>query len=158
VRPCNHAPLICGNLLEQSIEEIWHGEAMNRWRGMVAEQCWHCLELSRCHGGCRAMAMIQGVEKDPLMREPILEKEPEPPEELTLYEGARPLGCYALRAEDFGYVLVRGNRIVPVSAAAKPVLDACDGTMTLLQLRERFGQRALDFVGALIKKGLIELR
>ena len=158
VRPCNHAPLICGNLLEQSIEEIWHGEAMNRWRGMIAEQCWPCLELPRCHGGCRAMAMIQGVEKDPLMREPILEKELELPEELTLYEGARPLGRYALRAEDFGYVLVRGNRIVPVTAAARPVLDACDGTMTLLQLRERFGQEALDFIGSLVKKGLIELR
>ena len=68
VRPCNHAPLICGNLLEQSIEEIWQGAAMNRWRGMIAEQCWHCLELSRCHGGCRAVAMLQGVGKDPLMR------------------------------------------------------------------------------------------
>lgn len=158
VRPCNHAPLICGNLLEQSIEEIWHGEAMSRWRGMIAEQCRHCLELPRCHGGCRAIAMIQGVEKDPLMRSPILEKESEPPEELMLYEGARPLGCYALRAEDFGYVLVRGNRIVPVTAAAKPVLDACDGTTTLLQLRERFGQESLDFVGSLVKKGLVELR
>ena len=49
VRPCNHAPLVCGNLLEQSIEEIWHGEAMNRWRGMIVEQCWLCLEL--CTGG-----------------------------------------------------------------------------------------------------------
>ena len=158
VRPCNHAPLICGNLLEQPIEEIWHGEAMNRWRGMIAEQCWHCLELLRCHGGCRAIAMIQGMNKDPLMQAPILEKEPEPPEELTLYEGARPVGCYALRAEHFGYVLVRGNRLVPVTAAAKPVLDACDGTTTLLQLRERFGQESLDFVGSLVKKGLIELR
>ena len=92
------------------------------------------------------------------MQAPILEKEPEPPEELTLYEGARPVGCYALRAEHFGYVLVRGNRLVPVTAAAKPVLDACDGTMTLLQLRERFGQESLDFVGSLVKKGLVELR
>jgi hypothetical protein len=47
---------------------------------------------------------------------------------------------------------------VPVTAAAKPVLDACDGTTTLLQLRERFGQESLDFVGSLVKKGLVELR
>ena len=105
VRPCNHAPLICGNLLERSIEEIWQGAAMNRWRGMIAEQCWHCQELPRCHGGCRAVAMLQGVEKDPLMRSPILEKDPEPCQELTLYEGARPVGRYVLRAEEFGYVL-----------------------------------------------------
>lgn len=158
VRPCNHAPLICGNLLEQSIEEIWHGEAMRRWREMIAEQCWHCLELSRCHGGCRAVALIQGAEKDSLMRAPILEKEPAPSEELILYEGAHPVGRYALRVEDFGYVLVRGNHIMPVVAAAGPVLDACDGQMSLVQLQERFGQEALDFVGLLARKGLVELR
>jgi radical SAM protein with 4Fe4S-binding SPASM domain len=158
LRPCNHAPLICGNLLEQSIEEIWHGEAMNRWRGMIAEQCLHCLELPRCHGGCRAVAVLQDVEKDPLMRAPILEKEPEPLEELALYEGARPVGCYTLRAEDFGYVLVRGNRIVPVTAAAKPVLDACDGTQTLLEIQDRFGQGALNFIGELYERGLIDLK
>ena len=158
VRPCNHAPLICGNLLEQSIEEIWHGEAMSHWRGLIAEQCWHCLELPHCHGACRAVAMIRGVERDPLIRHPILEKEPKPPGELTLYEGARPVRRYTLRAEDFGYVLMRGNHIVPVTIAARPVLNACDGKTSLLQLQERFGQEALDFVGSLVQKGLIELR
>jgi radical SAM protein with 4Fe4S-binding SPASM domain len=160
VRPCNHAPLICGSLLEQPIEKIWRGEAMERWRGMIVEQCLHCLEFPRCHGGCRAVAMVRDVDEDPLMRAPILgvEGEPEPPEELPLYEGARPLGRYTLRAEEFGYVLVRGNRILPVAAAARPVLDACDGDVSLLELRERFGQGALDFVGSLVKNGLVELR
>lgn len=156
VRPCNHAPLVCGNLLAQPIEEIWCSEAMSRWRDMIVEQCWRCLELPRCHGGCRAVAMLR--DRDPLMRDPVLEKEAEASEELGLYEGARPMGRYALRTENFGYVLIRGNHIVPVSAAAKPVLDACDGGTTLLQLRERFGQEALDFVGSLVQKGLIELR
>jgi radical SAM protein with 4Fe4S-binding SPASM domain len=156
VRPCNHAPLICGNLLEQSIEEIWHGEAMTCWREMIAEQCWHCLELSHCHGGCRAVAMIQGVERDPLMRDPILEKEPEPQEELILYEGAHPVGRYALRAEEFGYVLINGNRIVPVVAAAKPVLDTCDGHTTLRQIERQFGPNALSLVGSLYQRGMIE--
>jgi radical SAM protein with 4Fe4S-binding SPASM domain len=157
VRPCNHAPLTCGNLLERSIEEIWRGEDMNRWRGMISEQCWRCLELPRCHGGCRAVAMIKGVEKDPLMQVPIVEKEPEPPEELTLYEGAHPVGRYALRVEDFGYVLVRGNRIVPVAAAAGPMLDACDGHTTLRQIEQQFGPAALSLVGSLYQKGMIEL-
>jgi len=158
VRPCNHAPLVCGNLLEQSTEEIWHGEAMNHWRGMIAEQCWHCVELPRCHGGCRAVAMIQGIERDPLMRPPIMEREHRSPEELVLYEGAHPVGRYTLRVEEFGYVLVRGSYIVPVAAAARSVLDACDGKTSLLQLQEHFGQEALDFVGSLVQKGLIELR
>lgn len=156
VRPCNHAPLICGNLLEQSVEEIWCSEAMSRWRDMIVEQCWRCLELPRCHGGCRAIAMLR--EKDPLVQDPILEKEAKVSDELRLYEGACPIRRYSLRSESFGYVLIRGNYLTPVSAAAKPVLDACDGGTTLLQLRERFGQEALDFVGSLVQKGLIELK
>lgn len=155
VRPCNHAPLVCGNLLEHSIEALWRGEAMSRWRSMIDKACRNCLELSRCHGGCRAVAMLRGG--DPLMREPVLVKS-EPRREVELYEGAHPVGRYTLRAEDFGYILIRGNHIVPISAAAKLVLDACDGETTLLQLRDRFGQEALDFVGSLVQKGLVELR
>lgn len=157
VRPCNHAPLICGNLLEQSIEEIWHDAAMSRWRDMIAKQCWHCLELPRCHGGCRAVAMTQRVERDPLMRDPILEKNLEPPQELILREGAHPVGRYALRVEDFGYVLVRGNHIVPVVAAAGPVLNACDGHTTLRQIERQFGSDALSLVGSLYRRGMVEL-
>ena len=157
VRPCNHAPLLCGNLLEQSIEEIWHGEALQQWREMLHPDCARCLELPRCHGGCRAMALVLGLDHDPLMRGPITEKEPMPPEELTLYEGACPVTRFRLRPEPFGYVLVRGSRIVPVSAAAKPILDACDGQTTLREIRARFGQAGLDFVGSLYKRGMIEL-
>jgi hypothetical protein len=101
--------------------------------------------------------MIQGVERDPLMRDPVLEKKPEPLKELTLYEGAHPVGRYALRAEDFGYVLVRGNHIVPVAAAAKPVLDACDGRTTLRQIERQFGPAALSLVGSLYQRDMIEL-
>ena len=157
VRPCNHAPLTCGNLLERSIEEIWHGDGMNRWRGMIPEQCRRCLELPRCHGGCRAAAMIRRVERDPLMRGPVLEKDLEPPQKLTLYEGAHPVGRYALRVEDFGYVLVRGNHILPVAAEARPVLDACDGHTTLRQIEQRFGPAALSLVGSLYRRGMVEL-
>lgn len=71
VRPCNHAPLLCGNLLEQSIEEIWQGPPMTHWRTLVPEVCWQCGELSRCHGGCRADALLRGLDRDPLMRAPL---------------------------------------------------------------------------------------
>jgi radical SAM protein with 4Fe4S-binding SPASM domain len=157
VRPCNHAPITCGNLMEQSIEEIWHGKAMNQWREMVADQCGDCREFEICHGGCRAVAMLRGVEKDPLRREPVLAKASERQEELVLYEDACPVGRFTIRAEEFGYVLIRGSRFVLVAKAAKPVLDVCDGAMTLHEIRERFGQQALDFVGSLMYKGLIEL-
>ena len=158
VRPCTHTSLVCGNLLEQPIEEIWHGPEMQRWREMIPDQCRDCLEFPRCHGGCRAAAMLHGLEKDPLIGEPILEREREPPEELVLYEGAHPTPRFEIRPESFGYLLVRGNVAVPVAHQAKPILDALDGRSTLRQIGERFGQESLNFVGALYKKGIVEMR
>ena len=70
VRPCNHAPLICGNLLTQSLEEIWHSAAMEAWRGMIPEECRGCEEFDVCRGGCRAIAMLRGLQGDPLMTVP----------------------------------------------------------------------------------------
>ncbi len=157
VRPCTHTSLVCGNLLEQSIEEIWHGLEMQRWREMIPAPCHDCLELPRCRGGCRAAAMLHGLEKDPLSGEPILERAQEPPEEVALYERAYPIPHFDTRSEPFGYLLVRGNVAIPVARQAKPILDALDGRSTLRQIRERFGQEALNFVGTLYQKGVVTI-
>lgn len=157
VRPCNHAPLVVGNLLSQSVDEVWHSEGMQQWRGLIPTPCARCLELSKCHGGCRAMAMLRGSEKDPLVREPILDRQREPNEELVLYKNAKPTCRFAVRPQKFGYILICGGRVVPVSHEAKLILDAFDGTTTLHEIRMRFGQEALNFVGSLYKKGFVEL-
>ena len=104
------------------------------------------------------VAMLHGLEKDPLIGEPILERAQEPPEELVPYQGAYPVGHFDIRPEPFGYTLVRGNRITPVGPQAQPILDALDGRSTLRQIEQRFGQEALDFVGALYQKGFVELK
>jgi len=157
VRPCNHAPLIVGNLLEQSVEEVWNSEGMQQWRAMIPEQCRGCVALPKCHGGCRAEAMLRGLSHDPLMKEPILDKPPDSPQELTLCAGARPVANFAMRPEPFGYVLVQGNCIMPVSSRAKAVLDALNGQMTLAQIKSSFGQDGLSFVGVLCQRGLVRL-
>jgi radical SAM protein with 4Fe4S-binding SPASM domain len=158
VRPCVFAPVLCGNLLEQTTEEIWQGEAMQHWREMIPEPCTRCVEFSRCHGGCRAAAMMRGLKQDPLMRQPVLEKEPSVLPRVTLRNSARPVGRFTMRAEPFGYVLVRGSQVTPVTQEAKPVLEACDGRTRLEDLGERFGQEALDFIATLYLRGMIELR
>lgn len=157
VRPCNHAPLTCGNLLEQSIEQAWHSYDMQRWRKMVPALCRDCSRFEICHGGCRAAAMLRGIRQDPLIHQSIMEMAPTTPEELLLNEGDRPTARFTLRPETFGYVLMQRQRMIPVTPAAKPILDACDGTRTLREIQECFGQHALDFVGSLAKRGLIEL-
>lgn len=156
VRPCNHAPLTCGNLLERSLEDIWHGPAMERWRNLVPEMCWQCAEIPQCRGGCRAQAMIRDLDADPLMSGPLPAQE-KPHLELSLYAGSRPIGRFSRRLEPFGYVLVRGTHIVLVEAQVEPILNALDGTLTLWQVREKFGQAALDFLGSLYRKGLVEM-
>lgn len=155
VRPCNHAPLIVGNLLEQSLEEVWHSAGMQRWREMTPETCIHCAALPRCHGGCRAAMLMRDLDHDPLMQEPILEAED--PVQLSFPADAYPRFDGLLRPEPFGYVAVRGNRVVPLSHAARSVLLACDGYTTMRQLGVLFGQGALDFLGALYRSGLVEL-
>lgn len=157
MRPCSHSPILCGNLLEQLVEDAWQSTEMERWRQVIPVECHHCVEFPRCHGGCRAMAQERGLEQDPLASVP-LDSSQLPAMPTTLYEDLRPVGVYQLRQEDFGYVLMRGNRIVPVPREAKIVLDACDGKATLKEIKAKFGQSALNLIGGLWEKGLLELQ
>jgi radical SAM protein with 4Fe4S-binding SPASM domain len=157
MRPCNHSPLKCGNLLEQSVEEAWQSAEMQRWREMIPAECHLCAEFPQCHGGCRAMAIELGLERDPLAGPPLTARQ-SPPERISLYEGLRPVGAYQLRGEEFGYVLMHGNCIVPVAFEDKAVLDACNGQTTLREIEADFELEGLRLVAMLAKRGVIELR
>jgi hypothetical protein len=63
-----------------------------------------------------------------------------------------------MRSEPFGYVLIQGNRVAPVSHEAKAVLDVLDGQTTLAQIQDDFGDDGLSFVGSLIRQGFIVLQ
>jgi radical SAM protein with 4Fe4S-binding SPASM domain len=161
MRPCNHAPLLCGNLLEEPVQRIWNGDAMNHWRSMIPNQCWSCSALPHCHGGCRAVALLQGKTKDPLVRVPFGRRQPTESTDiyqaLTLHSEARPRQHFALRKESFGLILIRGSRILPLAKDAGLLLDACDGTQTLLEIRDRFGQSGMNLIGQLLELGFLEL-
>lgn len=68
VRPCNHVPVVCGNLLSQSLDEIMHSAAMESWRRLIPDECLGCLDFEVCRGGCRATAMLRELRQDPLIR------------------------------------------------------------------------------------------
>lgn len=63
MRPCNHAPLIIGNLLRQNLRKLWYSNAIKQWRNLP-EQCEDCSMNSTCRGGCRAQAMLTGKKYD----------------------------------------------------------------------------------------------
>ncbi|MEJ2208625.1 MAG: radical SAM protein [Anaerolineae bacterium] len=157
VRPCNHAPLICGNLLEQSVDEIWHSPGMEQWRGACPAACHACPALATCRGGCRAEALLWGDGADPLMRAPLPARQAPAPQPLRLYERARPLARFRRRDEAFGPLLICGNRILPLAAETAPVLAHLDGHTTLRQIEVLHGAAGLSLVGRLYQEGMIDL-
>lgn len=70
-KPCNHSSLTCGNLLSDSLEQVWYSSSMQSWRELIPQQCNKCTEFSNCHGGCRAETFRVNTGQDPLMKKRI---------------------------------------------------------------------------------------
>jgi radical SAM protein with 4Fe4S-binding SPASM domain len=155
-RPCNHSPLLCGNLLEQTVEEVWRDPVMDRWRQYIPAPCKTCALLPTCRGGCRAQAMISG-KSDPLIRSPFHPAAGQPTQELLLFEHARPVGRFACQPEGFGTLLIAGNRLFPLAHDMHLLLEMLDGQNTLSQIQARCGQPGLATVASLYQQGMIEL-
>lgn len=74
VRPCPHADISYGNMLQEDFSTIW--KAMSIWScpDILPEVCRSCNANVVCEGGCRMAAKITGGEynsPDPRMGEPI---------------------------------------------------------------------------------------
>jgi len=156
VRPCNHVSLVCGNLLEQQMTEIVDSHAWAAWHACIPSACEQCAVYLRCHGGCRAQAMLLGTARDDLIAAP-LDTDPAPLPELVLPAHARPIARFEPRAESFGWLLIRGGQVQPVSASAGPLLDVLNGSLTLAEITHQFGEEGLSLVGLLVRKGLVAL-
>lgn len=156
VRPCSHADIECGNLLDHPLEAIWNGERMTYWRGLIPKDCFSCDVFSECRGGCRAVAQLGPTGKDPLITHPIRNKTQNAPP-MVLYGKAYPRSLFSIHPQPFGYLLSNNNRLAPVSSAAKPILDELDGGSSLNDIYSAHGQDAIDFIGQLYRKGLVEL-
>ncbi len=157
MRPCNHSPRVVGNVLTDSVETAWHSSEMDAWRGLMPTACESsCAAYSTCHGACRALIEIRGEQRDPLRGEPLAFV-PRPSQRVTLYEGLRPLAQCHLRQEEFGMVLIRGNKIIPLPSAEMPLLLACDGSRSLREIEQKFGASSLRVVVGLHQKGLVQL-
>lgn len=158
VRPCTHTSQILGDLFNQSIVDIWHGEAVAQWRALIPSVCTTCAEFIRCRGACKAMACHLGQDKDPLIRRPLSHPlSVGDPRKIKLYVDARPEPNFALRKEAFGYLLVNRNQIIPVKTETRPLLDALNGETTLRQIQRNFGAPGLALVAYLFNKGLVKL-
>lgn len=153
VRPCNHAPLVAGDLRTQSLAEIWHGPVMTCWRDLVPAACAACPAFTTCHGGCRAQALLAEAAQDPLMQMPFPLPTPEP--EVRLWAGLRPLAQGARREEAGRLLLLHQGQVAVVPPELRALLPHLDGTRTLRDIQQRHGDDAINWIGGLAQAGLV---
>ncbi|MGB0383579.1 MAG: radical SAM protein [Ardenticatenaceae bacterium] len=160
MRPCNHTPWLTGNILSDSLEKAWNSAWMNQFRQLIPDSgCTTCSLFSKCRGGCRADAILNGTTKDPLMRKPALIPlhaiaDPSP---IRLYRHAKTTLIGEVREQKFGYLLVNGDKLVPVTEEFVPCVSAFGANPSLQDIYNHFGQPALDFTGELYEQGLLSL-
>jgi radical SAM protein with 4Fe4S-binding SPASM domain len=154
MRPCNHAPLVAGNLRTAPIESIWHGPQMARWRDMVPVDCKACAAYAACHGGCRAQALLSGKAHDPLLRQP-LHAPSLPVPALSLYRELRPVGQYTIRRESGRALLIHKNQVAVVPAALSGRWPRLDGSQSLHEIQTHYGEHALAWVGQCYRQGMV---
>lgn len=154
VRPDNLTHYTFGNIFEQSIGEIWQSDRAQWFRKQIPAQCLECVEVSRCRGGARSLMVEYNWPGDPLMREPIREKEPDV---LELNPNWKPVPHFTVRQEPFGFLVCRINWSVPVSHEAKSLLDALQHRQkTVAELHAEFGKPGLDLIGQLYHEGCLD--
>lgn len=157
LHPCVHSPSLIGSLHEHALADLWQGPGMAAWRSLMPAECTSCAAYSACHGGCRAVQELRPDGRDPLRRRALASFNPPAPAR-TLPAHGRPVLHGALRVESFGYVVLGRGQLLPVTAAAQPLLAACDGASTCAALAQRFGQPALELLADLWEVGLLEIR
>jgi len=156
VRPCNHAPLIAGELRTQSLMEIWQGNVMTHWRNLMPVDCAACPAFATCHGGCRAQALLSGTKQDPLIKRPF--PLPKPEIKTRLWAGLQPVAQFASRQESGQMLLIHRTHVAIAPPAFYGLLPCLDGSLTLQQIRLDYGDTAVDWVGNLFQAGLVAWR
>jgi radical SAM protein with 4Fe4S-binding SPASM domain len=58
LRPCNHTPMILGNLFEESFTELVAPDRLRPVTGAVPAFCGGCARRTECQGGCKAAAQV----------------------------------------------------------------------------------------------------
>jgi radical SAM protein with 4Fe4S-binding SPASM domain len=158
VRPCNHAPITCGSLLRQSVEQVWTSPGLEGWRNWQPPACTSCTAFSYCRGGCQAQALCFSLEADPLTDRASLPAGDRIPAEMALFEQARPTGHFTRHPQHFGSLLMAGNRLFPVGREMLGALDMLDGRSTLRQIEAAYGPPGLALVASLYQQGMVELQ
>jgi radical SAM protein with 4Fe4S-binding SPASM domain len=153
MRPCNHTAWVAGNLLEQSIKEIWLGKVMQEWRSLIPSECISCSVFSKCHGGCRAQALIVGGGKDNLAQEPLSKI---PKEEYRYwYKDLQPIKHFYIQEDGKNLLAINKNKAVVLPPHQIEMINTLDGVKSLLAIKDIFGEESVDLIGILQDVGMV---
>ena len=64
LRFCNHSPVVLGNIMKNTVDEIFNSPQLAEWRDVVPGYCKDCKEFATCRGGCRAASQQCGKSLD----------------------------------------------------------------------------------------------
>jgi pyrroloquinoline quinone biosynthesis protein E len=158
LKPCTFSGIRAGSLLKEEVTAVWRSKIMKKWRSRLPSQCKKCVKLSSCPGGCKAVSDFLELPHDPLVGETVKKTEQPQVLDVTLEEDLCPLARYIMRKEDFGWILIKGNQVIPVRQRAEKILMKLDGTVTLGEIQKEFGSGALSFIYSLYVRDFIEFR
>jgi radical SAM protein with 4Fe4S-binding SPASM domain len=150
-----HDPKIFGNVLQQSLEEIWRGRKLERYLDQIPATCKECIYTYTCPGGSRALANKLRLPQDPLIGSAIRHPREK---RIEIPRGSVPaLNKFArVRDEDFGSIIYDLNTIYPVAAPKVWVEDLFQREQPIEAIAERYGKPVLEFVAVLSDAGLVE--
>lgn len=141
VRPCVHAPLILGNLLRESLDEILHSDKTKRWREYMPDPCRECAASDICGGGCKADALLNNRPHDTLIRQPF----------------SKSNSCYIVAAETLHPKIVSSEISSIYHAAGRQFTAELAGQTSLKEIGTRYGQAGLDLIGKMVQGGAVIL-
>ncbi len=71
IRPDNLTNWSFGNLLKDSLRNIWSSTTAQSYRAHIPLTCRHCAALATCRGGAKSLTFGTPLAGDPLMRKPL---------------------------------------------------------------------------------------
>ncbi len=146
LKPCNHTPMILGNLRYDTLETIQASEQLNYWRNLTPAGCHSCAAMSICGGGCRAEAMLNHNPHDSLIQGPFL---PQDKTDFLLI----PDYLHPLSTQEFTTKAFRAGIDPQIQDT---LITNLNGTTTLKELGLKHGQSILDIIGTMHKEGVVE--
>lgn len=157
VKPCSHSTALFGNILENSMENIWKGKTAKKWRRNIPAECFACKFALLCAGACRAQAELRGQKKDSLITGTVFADKGSAPPQVTLDDDLMPQLGFSVRKEDKGRLIInKYNNFLFVNDKSFRIIDfISNGRANLREVESRFGKSAISFLYALYVKDFI---